>query len=109
MKVSTFDRVTGKFRMRIKDAGEAYNNEVQLGHMIVPHVNGGGPNWKKYDFSLGEVVEDAERKQESSDREQKKADDRDRVEQIKLLLEVNYGNRSKDSETLDLLNELARV
>ena len=109
MKVSSFDRTTGKFRWYGSAKGKKYQDEQQSGHMIVNDVQGSGPNWKKYDYTLGEVVEDADRKQKDVDRKQKKIDDRNRVEQIKLLLEANYGNRSKDNETIDLLNELARV
>tara|TARA_R110002126_G_scaffold251329_1_gene394320 strand:+ start:126 stop:458 length:333 start_codon:yes stop_codon:yes gene_type:complete len=105
-KVTIYDKTTGKFLV----AGNA--NSKKISDLIIAgniRVEGMQDNDTKRDFVTSSVVPDTDKIQEEADYEAEIAAARIRRPEIHALLETNYGDRSKDAETIDTLNELARL
>jgi hypothetical protein len=111
MKSSIFDKNTGEFMWHGPDHSTKYDKLVTAGHIAISGVYGGPPNYLKYDFATGTTVPDIDRINDKAQQGQDKKDKAIRIDEIKVLLEANYGDHTgtKDQETIDLLNELARI
>ena len=112
MKLSTYDRITGKFRKYGNENAKFIRDEIAAGH-ITDEEFGGSPDWLMYDFAGTPpgVVPDVARRQASQDREQARQDKTTRWNEIRDRLEVLYGDHSPTAlnEQIDLLNEYVRL
>jgi hypothetical protein len=109
-KVNVYDKNTGKFVHRGYNDNPKVIDLTNQGHISVESgVTGGAPDWLMWDFNTGQQVPDFDRRNEDVQREVDKDNKRQRKKDIYVILETNYGNRGSDGETIDLLNELARL
>ena len=109
MKGSVFDKNDGSYIHYGNYNSNKVRDLLSAGHAWRDDVHGGKPEYLMIDFGSGLVVPDVARNQAVDDAETNEQNKQARIAQIKVSLAANYGNRQKDNETIDLLNELARL
>ena len=107
-KVTVYDKITGKFLIAGNESSNKISDLIIAGNI---RVEGMQDNHTKWDFVTSLVVPNNDKIQDEADYEQKKIDDRARRLELYDLLEANYGvhTGTTDNDTIDLLNELARL
>ena len=107
-KVTVYDKITGKFLMAGNENTKKVSDLLLAENIRVEGMYDADTKW---DFVTSSVAPDNDKIQGAADYEQKKIDDRARRLELYDLLEANYGvhTEATDKDTIDLLNELARL